>query len=107
MQGELAMWLQHRGAARATLQRRPEAVADLERGLASSPRDWIRGRMHAQLGDLALAAVDVAGARQQLESAVQYSGRGGNQVLAKSAGQKLKTLPRHDRSTRDSNSRPP
>ena len=70
--GELAMWLGHRGTARASLKRNAEAVADLERGLASEPRDWIRGRIHGQLGDLALAAGDRVQARRHFAAAIEY-----------------------------------
>jgi tetratricopeptide (TPR) repeat protein len=92
--GELAMWLGHRGTARASLQRNAEAVADLERGLASQPRDWIRGRIHGQLGDLALAAGDRAQARRHFAAAIEYSGRGGDRASEDRAEQKLRVTKR-------------
>ena len=63
--GEAAMWFAKRGTARARLHRRPDAVADLERGLTLMPRDWIRGRIHAELAELASAAGEPKRARQQ------------------------------------------
>lgn len=54
--GEIAHWLAHRGTARVHLRRNADAMGDLQRGLLSDPRDWVRGRIHGQFGDLALTA---------------------------------------------------
>ena len=92
--GERAMWFAHRGAARAQLHRGAEALADLQQGLASNPRDWVRGRIHSQLGDLALTAGDRMAARLQFESALSYSERGGDAVAVAETRRKLSALKR-------------
>jgi tetratricopeptide (TPR) repeat protein len=90
--GETALWFVHRGTARARLQRASDALTDLQRGLTSEPRDWVRGRLHAQLGDLALAAGDRAHARREFEAAFEFSERGGDQFTARDVKRKLGTL---------------
>jgi len=92
--GEPAMWFAYRGTARARLGRRDEALDDLRQGLASSPRDWIRGRLHQQLGALALAAGDVPGARREFDAAIHYSRKGGDAVAADVARRSRHALPR-------------
>ena len=92
--GEAAMWFAKRGTARARLHRRPDAVADLERGLTLMPRDWIRGRIHAELAELASAAGEPERARQQYEDALLYSDRAGDASAAQQARRKLGALPR-------------
>lgn len=80
IKGEAALWLAHRGTALARTGRRGEAIADLQRGLAAMPRDWVRGRIHCQLGDLALAGGEPERARREFQAALAYSVRGGDQV---------------------------
>jgi tetratricopeptide (TPR) repeat protein len=92
--GEIALWFAQRGTARARLRRDSDAVADLHRGLLSDPRDWVRGRIHAQLGDLALTAGQRTQARQEFEVALDFSERGGDRVAVKEARQKLSALKR-------------
>ena len=90
--GETALWFAHRGTARARLRRSVDALADLQRGLASDPRDWVRGRIHGQLGDLALAAGERVHARREFEMAIEFSERGGDRSAVKDAKQKLSAL---------------
>jgi tetratricopeptide (TPR) repeat protein len=90
--GEAALWLAHRGTARARLHRSQDAVADLERALTSMPRDWVRGRIHAELAELAVAAGERERARQQYEDAIRYSERGGDASGATRVRQKLNAL---------------
>lgn len=92
--GETALWLAHRGMARARLQRSADALADLQRGLSSGPRDWVSGRIHRQLGELALVAGERAGARREFEVAVEFSERGGDRTGVKEAKQRLSALKR-------------
>lgn len=91
--GERALWFAHRGSARIQLHQNREAAADLERGLLSEPRDWVRGRILAKLGLLALAAGDQATARRQLTAAIEYSDRGGDRAAAKDAKRVLDGVP--------------
>jgi tetratricopeptide (TPR) repeat protein len=91
--GEQALWLAHRGAARRQLHRDHDAAIDLERGLQSSPRDWVRGKIYVNLGLIALAAGDRATARRHLEAAVEYSDRGGDRSASRDAKQMLNGLP--------------
>ena len=90
--GETALWFAHRGTARARLHRSSDAVADLQRGLTSHPRDWVRGRIHGQLGELAVVAGERVRARLQFEMAIEFSERGGDRSAAKDAKQKLSGL---------------
>ena len=90
--GERALWFAHRGTARARLHRSSDAVADLQRGLTSDPRDWVRGRIHGQLGELALVAGEPVRARRQFEMAVEFSERGGDRSAVKDAKRKLRAL---------------
>ena len=92
--GERALWLAHRGSARIQLHHDREALADLERGLLSNPRDWVRGKILAKLGLLAIAAGDTGTARRQLEAAIEYSDRGGDRSAARDAKRTLDRLPR-------------
>jgi tetratricopeptide (TPR) repeat protein len=57
--GERALWLYKRGAARLAMGRRDDAAADFHAGLASDPVEWVRGRLHLELGKVA----DLAGRR--------------------------------------------
>lgn len=57
--GEEAMWLYKRGLARLNLNRPGPATDDLNRALGAGPTNWIRGRIHVELGKLA----DLAGKR--------------------------------------------
>ena len=90
--GETALWLALRGTAYARLHRNSDAVVDLQNGLTSDPRDWVRGRIHAQLGEIALVAGERVNARQQFEMAVEFSERGGDRSAVENAKQKLKAL---------------
>ena len=78
--GEAALWLAHRGTALARAGRRAEAIADLQRGLTLTPRDWVRGRIHCQLGDLALSGGEPDRARREFQTALAYAERGGDQA---------------------------
>lgn len=92
--GERALWFAHRGSARIQLHHDREAAADLQQGLLLEPRDWVRGRILAKLGLLALAAGDRATARRQLTAAIEYSNRGGDRAAATEAKRALEGVPR-------------
>lgn len=71
MFGEEVFWYFRRGSARAALGRTAEARVDFMRALDSPGRPWVHGRVHTELGRLALDAGDRAEARRHLELAVQ------------------------------------
>lgn len=48
--GERAFWLYKRGMARVLLKRVPDAEADLRAALENQPVEWVRGRIHLELG---------------------------------------------------------
>jgi Flp pilus assembly protein TadD len=92
--GESALWFAHRGTARARLDRITEAERDLATGLVSAPRDWVRGRIHAQLGRIAVAAGDLERARHQFLAAIEFSQRGGDRGTSKEANDSLDSTTR-------------
>ena len=51
--GERAFWLYKRGMARVLLKRAPDAEADLRAALENQPVEWVRGRIHLELGKVA------------------------------------------------------
>ena len=59
--GEEALWLYKRGLARLNQNRPVPASDDLNRALASAPTNWVRGRIHVEIGKLA----DLAGRRAE------------------------------------------
>ncbi len=59
--GEEALWLYKRGLARLNQNHPAAAADDLNRALTANPMNWIRGRIHVELGKLA----DLAGKRTE------------------------------------------
>ncbi|BCS32217.1 hypothetical protein TBR22_A14270 [Luteitalea sp. TBR-22] len=92
--GEAALWLAHRGTARAHLHRHADAIADLQGGLAAAPRDWVTGRIHGELGDIAAAAGESERARREFQIALTFSERSGDQIMTRRARRALDTLGR-------------
>ena len=76
MFGEDALWHYKRGVARARQGRAETAGEDLQIPLAREARDWVRGRAHAELGQLALKAGNREQARQQYRLAIELATRG-------------------------------
>jgi tetratricopeptide (TPR) repeat protein len=70
--GEDALWRYKRGAARVALGRTESARADLEQARQGPARDWVRGRIHLELGKLADLAGDRARARMDYDQAMRY-----------------------------------
>ena len=75
MFGEDALWHYKRGVARARQGRR-EAADDFRASLDRDAREWVRGRAHAELGQLALLAGNRDGARQHFRQAMDFAARG-------------------------------
>jgi tetratricopeptide (TPR) repeat protein len=73
MAGEAGLWYYKRGAARVRLKRQAEARADLQHALTLEAREWVRARMHLELGKLADLAGDRQGARAAYDSAIRIA----------------------------------
>jgi tetratricopeptide (TPR) repeat protein len=76
MFGEEALWRYKRGVARARLGRIDAAREDLQVPLTREARDWVRGRSHAELGQLALKSGDREQARREYRLAIELAERG-------------------------------
>ncbi len=77
MFGEEALWRLKRAQAFAQLGRTAEAREDLLAGLtAPEARDWVRGRLHLEFGELSLTAGDREQARWQATKALPLLERG-------------------------------
>jgi tetratricopeptide (TPR) repeat protein len=88
MFGEDALWHYKRGVARARLGRTDAARADLQVALTGQARDWVRGRAHAEMGQLALKGGNSEQARQEYRLAIQLAERG-NDPIGKAEAEKL------------------
>jgi tetratricopeptide (TPR) repeat protein len=86
---EKSQWLLNRGTALARLDRTSEAASVLEQGLAAQPREWVRGRIHAELGELAERRGEHGPARNHYALAIQFSQGGGDQATAKGTRRRL------------------
>jgi tetratricopeptide (TPR) repeat protein len=73
MMGEPGLWYYKRGAARVRLKKNAEAQADLRRGLTLEARQWVKARMHLELGKLADLAGDRGGARAAYDNAIRIA----------------------------------
>jgi tetratricopeptide (TPR) repeat protein len=73
MAGEPGLWYYKRGAARVRLKKSAEAQADLKHGLTLDARQWVKARMHLELGKLADLAGDRGGARAAYDNAIRIA----------------------------------
>jgi tetratricopeptide (TPR) repeat protein len=80
MFGEDALWHFKRGLARARLGRLEEARQDLQIPLTREARDWVRGRAHAELGQIAQKSGDREQARREYRLAIQLAIRGNDPI---------------------------
>jgi Flp pilus assembly protein TadD len=94
MFGEESLWRYKRGLARARLGRADTARADLQVPLSREARDWVRGRAHAELGQLALKAGDSEQARREYRLAIELADRGNDPTGRAEADALLDRLPR-------------
>ena len=76
MFGEDALWHYKRGLARSRQGRTAQATEDFQIPLSREARDWVRGRAHAELGRIAVAAGDRERARQHFRQAIELATRG-------------------------------
>jgi len=72
--GEEARWHYAYGAALGALQERERAERELRMALAGTTRDWVRGRVHLELGKLADGGGERSRARDQYHLAAQLCG---------------------------------
>jgi Flp pilus assembly protein TadD len=76
MFGEDALWHYKRGVARARQGRTAPATEDFQVALNREARDWVRGRSHAELGQIAVKAGNRDEARRQYRQAIELATRG-------------------------------
>jgi tetratricopeptide (TPR) repeat protein len=76
MFGEEALWHYKRGVARARLGRPDAAREDFQLVLARESREWVAGRTHAELGQIAVKAGDREQARREYRLAIELASRG-------------------------------
>lgn len=88
MYGEDALWHYKRGLARARQGRWELAREDFKVPLAREARDWVRGRSHAELGQIAEKGGDREQARREYRLAIQLAERG-NDPLGKTEAETL------------------
>lgn len=67
--GEIARWAYAYGAALVALKEAPAATRELRAALAGATRDWLRGRIHNELGKLAGFEGDRRTAREEFRLA--------------------------------------
>jgi tetratricopeptide (TPR) repeat protein len=94
MFGEESLWRYKRGVARARLGRTDAARQDLQVPLSKEARDWVRGRAHAELGQIALAAGDREQARREYRLAIELADRGNDPSGKRDAAALLARVPR-------------
>jgi tetratricopeptide (TPR) repeat protein len=85
MFGELPLWRYKRGLANARLGRTAAARADLTAALSAPAREWVQGRVHAELGRLAEREGHREQARTEYRLAIQLAERGNDPIGKKEA----------------------
>jgi tetratricopeptide (TPR) repeat protein len=80
MYGEDALWHYKRGVARARLGRVEAARDDFQVAITREARDWVRGRAHAELGQLALKSGNREQARRDYRLAIELATRGNDPI---------------------------
>lgn len=93
MFGEDALWHFKRGVARARLGRVEQAREDFQISLTREARDWVRGRTHAELGQIAQKTGDPEHARREYRLAIELATRGNDPVGRSEAEKSLARLP--------------
>jgi tetratricopeptide (TPR) repeat protein len=85
MFGEDALWHYKRGVARARLGRLEPARQDFQVALSREARDWVRGRAHAEVGQLFEKAGDREQARREYRLAIELGVRGNDPIGTREA----------------------
>lgn len=73
MLGEPGLWYYKRGTARVRLKKAAEAQEDLRHALTLDARQWVKARMHLELGKAADLAGDRGGARAAYDNAIRIA----------------------------------
>jgi tetratricopeptide (TPR) repeat protein len=92
MFGEDALWHYKRGVARARMGRLDAAHEDFQIPLAREARDWVRGRSHAELGQIAQKRGNREQARQHYRQAIELAERGNDPTGEAQADNLLRDL---------------
>jgi tetratricopeptide (TPR) repeat protein len=92
MFGEEALWHYKRAVARARLGRVQGAREDLQAAFARQARDWVRGRSHAELGQLHAKAGEREQARREYRLAIESGARGNDPVGVREAEALMRQL---------------
>jgi tetratricopeptide (TPR) repeat protein len=80
MFGEASLWHYKRGYARLRLGRVEPAREDLHVPLSQEARDWVRGRAHAEMAEIARQAGQMEQARREYRLAIQLAERGNDPI---------------------------
>jgi tetratricopeptide (TPR) repeat protein len=91
MFGEDALWRYYRGAALTALRRLDAADRELRAGLESESRDWVKGRLHLELGKLADLMGKREDARVRYRTASDFFDRDNDNIGRTEAGRLLRT----------------
>jgi tetratricopeptide (TPR) repeat protein len=90
--GERAFWLYKRGMARVLLKHAADAEADLRAALESQPLEWVRGRIHLELGKVADLQAKRAVALDEYRQARTIAGAN-NDAIAEAAASRFERRP--------------
>jgi len=100
--GESALWHYKRGAARAELGRRDDALADLRLAVVTDAALWVQGRARVELARLASRSGDREAAREQQRLAVELCERAHDAICIEQAKHIKEDPGGHDQSPADS-----
>jgi tetratricopeptide (TPR) repeat protein len=88
--GEEALWRYKRGAARVALKRADAALEDLRVATGAGAQAWVSGRAHVEIGRLALARGDRAGAASEAQTAIGLCQNGNDPACVEDARRLLR-----------------
>jgi tetratricopeptide (TPR) repeat protein len=92
MFGEDALWHYKRAVARARLGQADAAQRDLQVALTRDARQWVKGRAHAELGQLYARAGNREQARREFRLAIELGTRGNDPVGVSQAEELLRRV---------------
>ena len=89
--GEEALWRYKRGAARVAQKRMDAAVEDLRAATVPGAQAWVNGRAHVELGRVAIARGDTAGAAAEAKQADSLCRTGNDPACVEDARRLLRS----------------